>query len=1304
MNTRPILATSGTRLRRRWPVPLGTLALFATAWAAPEGGTVTAGQAQLGRTGNLTTVAQQSQRAVIDWRSFSVGAAEAVNFRQPGATAVTLNRVTGNDPSAILGRITAPGSVYLVNPNGVLFGQGAQVDVGGLVASTANISNANFMAGKDRFDQPGKAGAKIDNQGTIRIANAGIAALVGRQVSNSGFIHATLGKVALAAGDAFVLDLAGDHLVNLILDRSQMEQVQDAQGRPLIARVDNTGNIQAPGGRVQLSAATVSSLLDNVINVQGDIRATALSTGNGLISLSGNETTQVTLGGVLQASGTGSAVRATGRDISVARTAQVGLGPGASLELSAGRDITVNAPIVLEDGSLTLAASQGSLSTAPGSVMQASSLTARARQGITLGGVLTSGNVDVRSTAGPVLTHGAVDAGGGVWMDAGTGTLTVGEAGIQSRGAGQGIQLSAGGDLQLNGDLVANAATVQLTSRAGGVTARVATPGANATAGDAFIDAGRDGNASRVIVNAHGNVALGDMRAWAAIDATSATGDVLLLTPIGGANTGYLDHAQGYQATLRPDVGTLRIAAPEGSVELNGLNLDGLQDPRGSGDGLNVQAARLILSNARMAVNKGAIVLAGGTSQPADGVYLGDSVFSRGWDAVGSDGQRGGSGAAADTKIGYAITVTGARLVLFDNTDQTASLTGMFRVTPTVGPPVYTDVLGHVVNPATGDRLAPAQRVHCEDCGAAGAVVRVVTVDANGQFLDGATTTPVTPLVGEPVRRNVASIEIANNAANYGRNTLASVTETAEQLRSALVPHNAGGATPAITVNVGQVAGSTMAGPTSTAAGAGRHTIAEAAAASARSLSTTASRSANDGGRPESTSGVLLKLLGFDAPVGAAVDTSTVVWPGSVSFASVATDAAQVTPNGLNGADPLFPDLGAPGAGVSPPVRSRFEVTLPSARVYISYQLGGVPQAAVSTAVSDLVVEMRQLPGELSGWAQVLGARLSPAQASGVQALRDGLPVGATDIRFGYGGPQAYAGIYTTVRGASSDLAIGTPGTASSIALSGSVLSTSREGVTSAQPLRVGADLAPRLSDVSSVTYEQVNGQTAVRRVADGFGGGASPTYSVSSVIVESSSNGRYPSTESGTRVVVFDGTLESQVGRATADSGGGPFVPGLAGTSGSRNSSTTTFTSVGAGPATVASVPLPPGAGPAPTPRDGGPFVAVTDVDARPEQDARRQAEQPVTSGRPAFADEDGTVEVGQRPAAQADFGRGAGVSGAAANVFKRRYRIATTSDDTVCAPGALAADNKAQKAAEAGSATGAQGSRAAAARPCRP
>jgi hypothetical protein len=117
----------------------------------PSGAKLVGGSASVSTTGNTLNVNQTSNRAAIEWNQFNVGSDARVNFNQPSASSVTLNRVVGGDPSQIMGRINATGQVFLVNPGGVIFGPKSQVDVGGLVVTTMGISNDDFMAGKTSF-------------------------------------------------------------------------------------------------------------------------------------------------------------------------------------------------------------------------------------------------------------------------------------------------------------------------------------------------------------------------------------------------------------------------------------------------------------------------------------------------------------------------------------------------------------------------------------------------------------------------------------------------------------------------------------------------------------------------------------------------------------------------------------------------------------------------------------------------------------------------------------------------------------------------------------------------------------------------------------------------------------------------------------------------------------------------------------------------------------------------------------------------------------------------------------------------
>ncbi|MBA1183943.1 two-partner secretion domain-containing protein [Stutzerimonas nitrititolerans] len=325
---------------------LGSL-LSASAWAAPSGGTVVAGNASIVQaTPDTLNIVQGSNKAIINWQSFSIGAGETVNFQQPSSKSVTLNRVTGNDPSAIYGSLNANGTVMLVNPNGVVFGPSSRVDVGGLVASTANISDADFMAGNYRFaEASANKNARIVNQGDISIRDAGLAALVAPGVENSGVIKARLGKVALAGAETFTLDFQGDGLLSFDASSVVSQAPQGAEGKALVI---NSGSISADGGSIELSARAVKGVIDNVINTNGVVAANSIGSRNGKIVLSGGDNGGVAIAGTLSATGSaeaevGGRVIATGNAISVGDNTLIDAsGNAGGGQIAVGNDGTAN--------------------------------------------------------------------------------------------------------------------------------------------------------------------------------------------------------------------------------------------------------------------------------------------------------------------------------------------------------------------------------------------------------------------------------------------------------------------------------------------------------------------------------------------------------------------------------------------------------------------------------------------------------------------------------------------------------------------------------------------------------------------------------------------------------------------------------------------------------------------------------------------------------------------------------------------------------------------------------------------------
>lgn len=193
-------------------------------YANPEGGVVVGGAATITAADKIMTVEQATERAAINWASFNLAADETVKFIQPGTSSVMLNRVTGSDPSAILGRIDANGKIILLNRNGILFGKDSRIDVGSLVASSADMETEAFMTGGAllHLSIPGTPSAQIINHGQITARDAGLVGLVAPQVENSGTINARLGRIQIGAGDTATLDLYGDNLIESRGDRQRL--------------------------------------------------------------------------------------------------------------------------------------------------------------------------------------------------------------------------------------------------------------------------------------------------------------------------------------------------------------------------------------------------------------------------------------------------------------------------------------------------------------------------------------------------------------------------------------------------------------------------------------------------------------------------------------------------------------------------------------------------------------------------------------------------------------------------------------------------------------------------------------------------------------------------------------------------------------------------------------------------------------------------------------------------------------------------------------------------------------------------
>ena len=272
-------------------------------YANPQNGTVVAGDASISQTDAKTlTIQQNSDKAIINWQSFNIAADEHTHFQQPGSSSIMLNRVVGGGISQIFGQLSANGKVVLVNPAGIYFGPTARINVASLIATTADIKNEDFLAGNYKFMQAPDKATSVINEGEIHAAE-GLVALVAPAVANSGVIEANLGRVVLASGNEFTIDLYGDQIINFAVNNKVTQTPVDQNNMPVQDAVANRGSLIADGGKIVMTANVAQNVVQNVINMQGVAQARSVVQRNGEIILSGGETGIVKVSGRLDVSG-----------------------------------------------------------------------------------------------------------------------------------------------------------------------------------------------------------------------------------------------------------------------------------------------------------------------------------------------------------------------------------------------------------------------------------------------------------------------------------------------------------------------------------------------------------------------------------------------------------------------------------------------------------------------------------------------------------------------------------------------------------------------------------------------------------------------------------------------------------------------------------------------------------------------------------------------------------------------------------------------------------------------------------------
>ena len=269
----------------------------------PTAYSINSGNVAISSTSSATnaamTIKQTTDKASVNWQSFSIGSGAAVNIQQNSSNSVLLNRVVGNDPSQIFGKLTANGQVILINPNGVVFGKGGSVTASAFTASTFGLSDQDFANGKYNYTRNGSnTGVTVEDGATISTtAPAGYVALIGASVDNQGNISTKQGAVVLAAGESVALPTAMTDNISVPLSgKVRLELLPST----INAMVSNSGAITTEGGQVLMQAASLSDAVAS-ITMGGRIDTTAPQAGavtlladSGQIKVSGSITANST--------------------------------------------------------------------------------------------------------------------------------------------------------------------------------------------------------------------------------------------------------------------------------------------------------------------------------------------------------------------------------------------------------------------------------------------------------------------------------------------------------------------------------------------------------------------------------------------------------------------------------------------------------------------------------------------------------------------------------------------------------------------------------------------------------------------------------------------------------------------------------------------------------------------------------------------------------------------------------------------------------------------------------------------------
>ncbi|MCX5692197.1 MAG: filamentous hemagglutinin N-terminal domain-containing protein [Candidatus Omnitrophica bacterium] len=392
------------------------LAMISFAYCLPQGEQVVAGggETQFERADNTLNVTTLSDKLIVNYSSFDIASNETVNFNQPSSSAIALNRVVGStNPSSIFGALKANGQIFVVNPNGIFFGPNSKVDVAGLVASTLDITNEDFLDGDGVYNFfKTKENAYIINKGNIKIQNGGYVCLLSAAIDNQFSIQANLGTVVLASGEAMTLALDDMNDISVVVDKGVQTEVFGPNNEKILSAVKNSGTISANGGKVIITAKILNKVFDYAINNIGVIEAKNVVNHNGVIELTAEGAPIINIGKIEAGE-----VKISAPDTEVINRGEI-ISNGTEVNPNGGL-VDISANTILQAGIVTADAFEGGragevkLISTSSTVLDQNSTTSAAAAGTNIG---SGGIVTVNSLAGNtfIYTGAVIDVSAGL--------------------------------------------------------------------------------------------------------------------------------------------------------------------------------------------------------------------------------------------------------------------------------------------------------------------------------------------------------------------------------------------------------------------------------------------------------------------------------------------------------------------------------------------------------------------------------------------------------------------------------------------------------------------------------------------------------------------------------------------------------------------------------------------------------------------------------------------------------------------------------------------------------------------------